>query len=279
MPNPLDLLRVPQPLVNRSLPLVMGIVNVTPDSFSDGGRHDSFDAAVAHGLSLIADGADILDIGGESTRPGAMPVTAEQEQERIVPVIKALASNRGGIPISVDTRNAVTAQAALDAGARIVNDVSAATHDAAMLKLCAERKCVLVLMHMKGEPTTMQQDPKYENVVCEVRDYLAARVEAAEQAGCRREMLWVDPGFCFGKTPEHNFALVKQLDALKGLGPIVLGASRKSSLGKLTGRPVEDREPESLAAGLVGWLKGAAVLRVHEVGWMKRALMVAQALW
>lgn len=279
MPNPLDLLRVPQPLVNRSLPLVMGIVNVTPDSFSDGGRHDSFDAAVAHGLALIADGADILDIGGESTRPGATPVTAEQEQERIVPVIKALASNRGGIPISVDTRNASTAQAALDAGARIVNDVSAATHDAGMLKLCAERKCVLVLMHMKGEPGNMQQEPKYENVVREVRDYLAARVEAAEQAGCRREMLWVDPGFCFGKTPEHNFALVKQLDALKGLGPIVLGASRKSSLGKLTGRPVEDREPESLAAGLIGWLKGAAVLRVHEVGWMKRALKVAQALW
>lgn len=279
MASPLDLLRVPQPLILGGLPLVMGIVNVTPDSLSDGGKHNSADAAIAHGLKLVADGADILDIGGESTRPGAAPVTPDQEQARIIPVIKALASNRGGIPISVDTRNASTAQAALDAGARIVNDVSAATHDAAMLKLCAERKCVLVLMHMKGEPTTMQQDPKYENVVCEVRDYLAARVEAALQAGCRREMLWVDPGFGFGKTPEHNFALVKQLDALKGLGPIVLGASRKSSLGKLTGRPVEDREPESLAAGLVGWLKGAAVLRVHEVGWMKRALMVAQALW
>lgn len=278
MPNPLDLLRVPQPMISGGLPLVMGIVNVTPDSFSDGGMHESAEAAIAHGLKLVADGADILDVGGESTRPGALPLTAEQEQARVIPVVRGLVAECG-VPVSIDTRNAATAQAALDAGARIVNDVSAATHDAAMLKLCAERKCVLVLMHMKGEPTTMQQDPKYENVVCEVRDYLAARVEAAEQAGCRREMLWVDPGFCFGKTPEHNFALVKQLDALKGLGPIVLGASRKSSLGKLTGRPVEDREPESLAAGLVGWLKGAAVLRVHEVGWMKRALMVAQALW
>ena len=279
MASPLDLLRVPQPLILGGLPLVMGIVNVTPDSFSDGGKHDSADAAIAHGLKLVADGADILDIGGESTRPGAAPVTPDQEQARIIPVIKALASNRGGIPISVDTRNASTAQAALDAGARIVNDVSAATHDAAMLKLCAERNCVLVLMHMKGEPGTMQQEPKYSDVVAEVRDYLAARVEAAEKAGCRREALWVDPGFGFGKMPEHNFALVKHLDALKGLGPVVLGVSRKSSLGKLTGRPVEDREPESLAAGLVGALKGAAVLRVHEVGWMKRALKVAQALW
>jgi len=279
MASPLDLLRVPQPLILGGLPLVMGIVNVTPDSLSDGGKHDSADAAIAHGLKLVADGADILDIGGESTRPGAAPVTPDQEQARIIPVIKALASNRGGIPISVDTRNASTAQAALDAGARIVNDVSAATHDAAMLKLCAERNCVLVLMHMKGEPGTMQQEPKYSDVVAEVRDYLAARVEAAEKAGCRREALWVDPGFGFGKMPEHNFALVKHLDALKGLGPVVLGVSRKSSLGKLTGRPVEDREPESLAAGLVGALKGAAVLRVHEVGWMKRALKVAQALW
>ena len=279
MPNPLDLLRVPQPLISGGLPLIMGIVNVTPDSFSDGGRHDNIDAATAHGQKLISEGADILDIGGESTRPGAAPVTPDQEQARIIPVIKALAPNRGGIPISVDTRNASTAQAALNAGARIVNDVSAATHDAGMLKLCAERQCVLILMHMQGEPGTMQQEPKYSNVVAEVRDYLAARVEAAEKAGCRREALWVDPGFGFGKTAEHNFALVKHLDALKGLGPVVLGVSRKSSLGKLTGRPVDDREPESLAAGLIGALKGAAVLRVHEVGWMKRALQVAQALW
>ncbi|MBP9892488.1 MAG: dihydropteroate synthase [Planctomycetes bacterium] len=278
MTSPLDLLRVPQPLISGGLPLVMGIVNVTPDSFSDGGRHDTTDAAVAHGLTLIADGADILDVGGESTRPGASPVTVEQEQARIVPVIRALCA-KGGVPISVDTRNAATAQAALDAGARIVNDVSAATHDAAMLKLCAQRRCVLILMHMKGEPSSMQQEPKYEDVVREVRDYLAARVEAAVLAGCAPERIWVDPGFGFGKLPEHNFALVKHLDALKGLGPVVLGVSRKSSLGKLTGRPVEDREPESLAAGLIGALKGAAVLRVHEVGWMKRALKVAHALW
>lgn len=279
MAHPLDLLRVPGGPVPRALPLVMGIVNVTPDSFSDGGRHSTFDAAVAHGLKLITDGADILDIGGESTRPGAAPVTAEAEQERIIPVIRALASNRAGIPLSVDTRNAATAEAALDAGARIVNDVSAATHDPSMLSVCAERKCVLILMHMKGEPGTMQNQPHYENVVQEVRDYLAARIEAAERAGCARERLWVDPGFGFGKLPEHNFALVKHLDAFKGLGPVVLGVSRKSSLGKLTGRPVEDREPESLAAGLIGALKGAAVLRVHEVGWTKRALTVARVMW
>lgn len=279
MPSPLDLLRCPQPLPGGGLPLVMGVVNVTPDSFSDGGRHASVEAAVAHAIRLVGDGADVLDVGGESTRPGAAPVTPEEEQRRVLPVIERLVAKGVSVPISIDTRHASTAKAALDAGARIVNDVSAATHDPAMLALCAERQCVLVLMHMQGEPGTMQHEPRYADVVREVRDYLAARVDAAEKAGCPREALWVDPGFCFGKTPEHNFALVKHLDALKGLGPIVLGVSRKSSLGKLTGRPVEDREPESLAAGLIGALKGAAVLRVHEVGWMKRALMVAQALW
>ncbi len=278
MHSPLDLLRVPHQPITGGLPLVMGIVNVTPDSFSDGGKHETIDAAIAHGLKLIADGADILDVGGESTRPGAAPVTAEQEQVRIIPVVRELAA-KGGVPISVDTRNAATAKAALEAGARIVNDVSAATHDPAMLALCAQRKCVLILMHMQGEPGMMQKEPVYKDVVAEVRDYLGARVEAALKVGCRREALWVDPGFGFGKTPEHNFALVKHLDALKDLGPMVLGVSRKSSLGKLTGRPVEDREPESLAAGLIGALKGATVLRVHEVGWMKRALKVAQVLW
>lgn len=279
VPNPLDLLRVPQPMLPANLPLIMGIVNVTPDSFSDGGQHANTDDAVAHALKLVAEGADILDIGGESTRPGAATVTPEKERTRVVPVIERLIAKGVNVPISVDTRNASTANAALDAGARIVNDVSAATHDPAMLKLCAERKCVLILMHMQGEPGTMQKEPVYQDVVREVRDYLAARVDAALHAGCRREALWVDPGFGFGKTPEHNFTLVRNLDKFAGLGSLVLGVSRKSSLGKLTGRPVEDREPESLAAGLVCALKGATVLRVHEVGWMKRALKVAQAMW
>jgi dihydropteroate synthase len=258
----------------------MGIVNVTPDSFSDGGEHATTEAAVAHALKLVADGADILDIGGESTRPGAAQVSPEQEQARVVPVIKQLIARGVTVPISIDTRNAATAQAALDSGARIVNDVSAATHDPAMLALCAERKCVLILMHMQGEPGTMQKEPMYRNVVHEVRDYLQARLECAEKAGCKPESLWIDPGFGFGKTPQHNFSLVRELERLCKLGhPVVLGVSRKSSLGTLTGSPLEDREPESLAAGLIGALKGAMVLRVHEVGWMKRALKVAQALW
>lgn len=280
MASPLDLLRVPSPVVGMTLLLVMGIVNVTPDSFSDGGRHDSVQAGLAHGLKLIADGADILDVGGESTRPGAAPVTPEQEQARVVPVIRALRAQGVKVPVSIDTRNASTARAALDAGADIVNDVSAATHDPRMLSLCAERHCVLILMHMKGDPTNMQQEPRYDDVVREVRDYLLGRVEAAVAAGCAREALWLDPGFCFGKLPEHNFALVRSLGELCATGhPVLLGVSRKSSLGGLTGRPVEDREPESLAAGLIGALKGASVLRVHEAGWMKRALRVAQALW
>lgn len=280
MASPLDLLRVPSPVVGMTLPLVMGIVNVTPDSFSDGGRHDSVQAALAHGLKLIADGADILDVGGESTRPGAAPVTPEQEQARVVPVIRALRAQGVKVPVSIDTRNASTARAALDAGADIVNDVSAATHDPRMLSLCAERHCVLILMHMKGDPTNMQQEPRYDDVVREVRDYLLGRVEAAVAAGCAREALWLDPGFGFGKLPEHNFALVRSLGELRATGhPVLLGVSRKSSLGRLTGRPVEDREPESLAAGLIGALKGASVLRVHEADWMKRALRVAQALW
>lgn len=280
MASPLDLLRVPSPVVGMTLPLVMGIVNVTPDSFSDGGRHDSVQAGLAHGLKLIADGADILDVGGESTRPGAAPVTPEQEQARVVPVIRALRAQGVKVPVSIDTRNASTARAALDAGADIVNDVSAATHDPRMLSLCAERHCVLILMHMKGDPTSMQQEPRYDDVVREVRDYLLGRVEAAVAAGCAREALWLDPGFGFGKLPEHNFALVRSLGELRATGhPVLLGVSRKSSLGRLTGRPVEDREPESLAAGLIGALKGASVLRVHEAGWMKRALRVAQALW
>lgn len=282
MASPLDLLRVPSPVTGLTLPLVMGIVNVTPDSFSDGGRHDSVQAALEHGLKLIADGADILDVGGESTRPGAAPVTPEQEQARVLPVIRALRAQGVKVPVSIDTRNASTARAALDAGADIVNDVSAATHDPRMLSLCAERHCVLVLMHMKGDPSNMQQEPRYDDVVREVRDYLLGRVEAAVAAGCAREALWLDPGFgfSFGKLPEHNFALVRSLGELCATGhPVLLGVSRKSSLGGLTGRPVEDREPESLAAGLIGALKGASVLRVHEAGWMKRALRVAQALW
>lgn len=260
-------------------PQVMGIVNVTPDSFSDGGAHFDAEAAIAHGLRLAEEGAAILDIGGESTRPGAAAVTADDEIARTVPVIKALRDRGVTAPLSIDTMKATVARAALDAGANIVNDVTAGTHDAAMLPLCAERGCVLVLMHMRGTPRDMQARTDYADVVGVVRDYLAARVEAAVAAGTARHRLWIDPGFGFAKLPEHNCELVNALETLAGLGcPVLLGASRKSTLGQLTGRPVNDREPESLAAGLVGALKGASVLRVHEPGPMKRALIVAQAM-
>lgn len=260
-------------------PLVMGILNVTPDSFSDGGRLGGVGTAVAAADALLADGADIIDIGGESTRPGAAAVTADDEIARTVPVIKALRERGVTVPLSIDTMKAAVARAALDAGANIVNDVTAGTHDAAMLPLCAERGCVLVLMHMRGTPRDMQARTDYADVVGEVRDYLAARVEAAVAAGIARHRLWIDPGFGFAKLPEHNCELVNALETLAGLGcPVLLGASRKSTLGQLTGRPVNDREPESLAAGLVGALKGASVLRVHEPGPMKRALIVAQAM-
>lgn len=257
----------------------MGILNATPDSFSDGGALGDLLAAVARAEHMLDEGADILDIGGESTRPGAAAVTEDDEIARTVPVIRALRERGVTAPLSIDTMKAAVARAALDAGANIVNDVTAATFDPAMLPLCAERGCVLVLMHMRGTPRDMQAQTDYADVVTEVRDYLAARIDAAVAAGVARHRLWIDPGFGFAKLPQHNCELVNALETLAGLGcPVLLGASRKSTLGQLTGRPVHDREPESLAAGLVGALKGASVLRVHEPGPMKRALIVAQAM-
>jgi dihydropteroate synthase len=255
----------------------MGIVNVTPDSFSDGGRHMG-EAALAYALKLVEDGADILDIGGESTRPGAQPVPASDEIARTVPLIRALRQKGVSVPISIDTMKAEVAAAALDAGAELVNDVTAGS-DPAMFGLCARHKCLLILMHMQGTPRTMQQAPAYADVVGEVRDYLARRVQAAQDAGCARESLWIDPGFGFGKLPAHNLELLRRLPEFAVLGrPLVLGVSRKSTLGQLTDRPVNDREPESLTAGLIGAQHGASVLRVHEAGWMRRALVVARAL-
>lgn len=257
----------------------MGIVNVTPDSFSDGGRHADADAAVSHALRLIEDGADLLDIGGESTRPGAGAVGAIEETSRVVPVIAALRKRGVTTPVSVDTTKAEVARAALDAGADLVNDVSAATRDAGMLQLCANRRCGLVLMHMRGSPANMQDDPQYTDVVREVGQYLQDRAEAAIAAGVARNHVWIDPGFGFGKLPQHNFALIRELPVLAARGfPVLVGVSRKSSLGQLTSRPVGDREIESLAAALVAALKGAAVLRTHEPGPLKRALAVARAM-
>jgi len=260
-------------------PLVMGIVNVTPDSFSDGGKLATLEAAAAHALRLIEDGADLLDIGGESTRPGAQAVRAADETARVVPVIQALRARGATLPISIDTMKAEVAHAALDAGADIVNDVSAGTHDPGMFDLCARKECGLVLMHMRGSPRTMQDNPQYADVVGEVGEYLAGRAQAATAAGVAHEHVWIDPGFGFGKLPQHNFALIRGLPGLVARGfPVLVGVSRKSSLGQLTGRDVGDREAESLAAALVAALKGAAVLRVHEPGPIKRALAVARAM-
>lgn len=260
-------------------PLLMGIVNVTPDSFSDGGKLTDVDAAVAHAESLLDDGADILDIGGESTRPGAAEVSIDDEIARTAPLIRKLRERGCKAPISIDTMKSQVAAAALDAGANIVNDVTGGEHDPEMFKLCAERGCTLILMHMRGTPRDMQQQTEYADVVHEVRDYLQSRVDVAIAAGVPHRHLWIDPGFGFAKLPQHNCELVGALEEFTKLGlPVLLGASRKSTLGQLTGQPVHDREPESIAAGLVGALNGASVLRVHEAGPMRRALTVARAM-
>lgn len=261
--------------------LLMGIVNVTPDSFSDGGRHASTEAAIAHGLRLLDEGADVLDVGGESTRPGAQPVDADEEIRRVVPVVRALA--QGGAVVSVDTMKARVAEAALDAGARMVNDVSAA-RDPAMLPLVAARGAGLVLMHMQGEPRTMQKDPQYEDVVKEVAAFLHERARAAEAAGVPRDAIALDPGLGFGKTRDHNLALLRGLPELAMLGyPVLVGASRKAFLGALTARggaapPPDDRVEASLVAHVLAAERGAAIVRAHDVKAHRRALDVADAL-
>ncbi len=258
----------------------MGVINVTPDSFSDGGRFSDPERAIAHGRRLSAEGADILDIGGESTRPGAAAVSAPEELARVGPVVEALAGAPGsGIPVSIDTSKAVVAAAALDAGAAIVNDVTALRSDPDLAGLCAERGCELVLMHMQGEPRTMQKNPSYEDVVDEVKAFLASRVEAAVAAGVDERRIWVDPGIGFGKTVEHNLALLRGLGKLRDLGrPIVVGTSRKRFLGSLTGREVGDRLGGSLASNVLALAQGAEVFRVHEVLAARQALSTAEVI-
>ena len=247
-------------------PAIWGILNVTPDSFSDGGRWLEPGAAVEQGLRLIEEGADVLDVGGESTRPGAAEVPAAEERRRVVPVIEALVAAGVKVPLSVDTRKAEVARAALDAGAGIVNDVSAGTHDAALLPLVAERRAGLVLMHMQGEPGTMQRAPTYGDVVLEVRRWLEARRRAALEAGIPAGSLWLDPGIGFGKTLEHNLALLQGLERFTALGPVLLGASRKSFLGALTGRLPAERLVGSLACAARAAQAGVAAVRGHDVG-------------
>ncbi len=258
-------------------PFVMGVLNCTPDSFSDGGAWLETEKAVQHGLELRAQGADIVDVGGESTRPGAKPVPVEEELRRVIPVIERLA--REGVYVSVDTQKPEVMAAALRAGARMINDVNALRAPGA-LEVAASSDCEVVLMHMQGTPETMQKDPRYDDVVEDVIRFLEARVEACVKAGIREDRLLVDPGIGFGKRLEHNLALIAHLDRLReALGlPVVLGVSRKSMLGMLTGAEVSDREPETAAADAVGVMLGADVIRVHDVRFQRKAAIVAAAI-
>jgi dihydropteroate synthase len=253
-------------------PRIMGVLNVTPDSFSDGGEHLDTGQAITGGVRLAEEGADIIDVGGESTRPGASAIPAEVEQARILPVIRALAGHE--LCVSVDTRNASTMAAALDAGATIVNDISALRYDPRALAVVAERGCPVVLMHMRGEPDTMEGFAAYDDVVAEVRGELAARVDAAQRAGIRRESIVLDPGISFAKRWKQNTTLLRGIPCLAELGfPILVGVSRKLFVRSLPGgeRP-KDRFAGSLAAGLFAVAQGASILRVHDVAGTVQAL-------
>ncbi|MCW2999932.1 MAG: dihydropteroate synthase [Solirubrobacterales bacterium] len=255
----------------------MGVVNVTPDSFSDGGRWVDAAAAIAHGRALAAEGAAILDIGGESTRPGSAPVPADEEAARVVPVIAGLAGS--GARLSIDTTKASVAAAALDAGATYVNDVTALRADPELVGLVADRGCACCLMHMQGEPRTMQDAPRYTDVVDEVRAFLEERVAFAVAHGVAEDRIQVDPGIGFGKTAEHNLQLLARLDELVALGfPVVVGTSRKSFLGRITGRTdPADRLPATIATNVLAFTRGARVFRVHDVAPARDALLVAAA--
>ena len=262
--------------LDLSRPLVMGIINATPDSFSDGGQHLRRDAAIVHAQQLIAEGADILDIGGESTRPGAQPVGLQEELERVLPIIKGLSGIP--VPISIDTCKPEVMRAALAAGASMVNDINA-LQDAAALQIVAASEAAVCLMHKQGNPQTMQQQPHYQNVMVEVRDFLRERLAAAEAAGIARERIVIDPGFGFGKTLAHNLDLLRELDKLSELGvPILAGLSRKSMLGTITGRDVGDRVAASVAAALLAVQRGASIVRVHDVRETVDALKIWNAV-
>jgi len=260
----------------------MGILNATPDSFSDGGRYLRPDAAIAHGEQLLSEGADLLDVGGESVRPGAEPVPSAEEHARVLPVIEALIARNPSAQISIDTSKAAVAAAALDAGAGLVNDVTAFRGDPQMAGLVAERGAQCCLMHMQGEPSTMQRDPRYDDVVDDVKAFLAERLAFALREGVAEERVMLDPGIGFGKTVEHNLALLRRLDELLTVGrPLVIGTSRKTFLGRIAGRGTvlapDARLPGTLASNVLALERGASVFRVHEVGPVREALTVAAA--
>jgi dihydropteroate synthase len=257
---------------------LMGVLNVTPDSFSDGGRYFDAAKAVDHGLALAAEGADVLDVGGESTRPGSLPVPEAEEMRRVVPVVEALRGRTAAL-ISVDTTKAAVARAALDAGADIVNDTSALRSDPAMAGVVARSGAAVILMHMKGTPLTMQDDPSYGDLLGEIAAFLDDRIRAAEAAGIPRERVIVDPGIGFGKSTAHNLELLRRQDVFHGLGrPLLMGFSRKAFLGRILGLPPDDRLEGTIAAAVVSVERGAHILRVHDVGPIARAVRAAEAI-
>jgi dihydropteroate synthase len=253
---------------------IMGVVNVTPDSFSDGGRFLDAEAAIAQGRRLAEEGAGILDVGGESTRPGAEPVGAEEELRRVLPVVEGLAGER----VSIDTSKVAVARAALDAGASLVNDVTAFRAEPALAGLVAERGVDCCLMHMLGTPRTMQEDPRYEDVVSDVKAFLEERLAFAVREGVDEARVMLDPGIGFGKTVEHNLELLRRLDELVAIGrPVVIGVSRKSFLGRITGREVGDRAVATAAVNALALERGASVFRVHDVAETRDALVMTAA--
>ena len=247
----------------RERVLVMGVLNVTPDSFYDGGRYDR--TAVAQGLQMVEAGADIIDVGGESSRPGATSVSLDEELARVIPVIRGIRQASDAL-LSIDTTKAAVAEEALDAGASIINDISALRFDEGMVELAAERRAFVILMHMLGTPETMQQAPQYDDVIAEITDFLSERVAAAIRGGIPSRRIWVDPGIGFGKRVEDNLVILRELSQFKGLGrPIVVGLSRKSFLGQVLDVPVEERLTGTIAANAAAILHGADVIRVHDV--------------
>ena len=259
-------------------PLVMGVLNVTPDSFSDGGRYLDPGAAVKHALEMVEEGADLIDIGAESSRPGAEPVPEPEELRRLIPVVQEVC-RQVRIPVSVDTAKAAVARAAIEAGAAMVNDISACQADPSMANVVAETGAGLVLMHMQGTPRTMQQAPRYGSVVDEVREFLHARMQAAVQAGIAADHILLDPGIGFGKNLEHNLTLLAGLDAFQSLGrPILVGVSRKAFIGEVLGRRTDDRLMGTAAGGAAAVLRGARVVRVHDVKAMRDVVRMVHAI-
>jgi dihydropteroate synthase len=261
-------------------PVLMGVLNVTPDSFSDGGEFFSKEVAAARAGAMLEEGAEIIDVGGESTRPGSDPVSPEEEARRVIPVVQGILAEHPDTIVSIDTYRSETAGSALEAGVRIVNDVTALRGDPRMARVVAEARCPVILMHILGEPKTMQHDPRYGDVVREVRDFLAERAEHAIAEGVEPEKIIVDPGIGFGKTLDHNLALLYHLDELVELGfPVLVGTSRKSFIGRITGvEETRDRVFGTVAANVIAYERGATLFRVHDVRANREALAVAQGI-